>query len=159
MLRRHTHGFTLLEICLAIVIGLLIVTLAVPSIKGVMADQRLKETFERFDALARKAQSRAVSERRTFVLSWEKDAVVLRPLEPGEDDRSAEIEQVTCSEGETFLLDRPVAMEKKPAPEWVFWRSGICEPAIISYEGPEGTWKAEYNALTGRSTFLEKNSR
>jgi len=156
MIRGREQGFTLLEICLAIMIGLLIVSLSVPSIRGVMAEQQLKETFEKFDTLARKAQERAVSERRAFVLVWEEMGVSLRPLEPKEDERGAEVERLGLNEGETLFLDRPVALAKKPNAEWVFWRSGLCEPAIVSYEGPEGKWKVEYNALTGRGTFLEQ---
>lgn len=157
MIRGREQGFTLFEICLAIMIGLLIVSLSVPSIQGVLAEQRLKESFEKFDALVRKAQQRAVSERRTFVIVWEEMGVSVRPLEPKEDEGGTEVERLSLGEGETLFLERPAALMKKPNAEWVFWRSGLCEPAVVAYEGPEGTWKVEYNALTGRGTFLEQD--
>lgn len=156
MIRGREHGFTLFEICLAIIIGLLIVSLSVPSIQGVLGERNLKESFERFDELARKAQQRAVSEQRTFVMIWEEQGVSLRPLEPDEDARGAEVERMTLGEGETLFIERPAALMKKPDAQWAFWRSGLCEPAIVAYEGPAGTWKVEYNALTGRGTFLEQ---
>ena len=51
-----------------------------------------------------------------------------------------------------ITLERPAAMAKNPPPEWIFWHSGICEPAIITYKGPEGAWKAQYDPLTGHGT-------
>lgn len=159
MISGRKNGFTLFEICLAIMIGLLIISLSVPSIQGVMAERDLKESFERFDELARKAQARAVAERRTFVMIWEDQAVSLQPLEPDEEDRGVEVERMTLGEGETLFIERPAALVKKPDAQWAFWRSGLCEPAIVSYEGPTGTWKVEYNALTGRGTFLEQATK
>lgn len=157
MIRGREQGFTLFEICLAIMIGLLIVSLSVPSIRGVVAEQNLKASFEKFDEFVRKAQQRAVSERRTYVLVWEEQGVSLRPLEPKEEERGAEGERLSLNEGETLFIERPAAMVKKPEAQWAFWRSGLCEPVIIAYDGPEGTWKVEYNALTGRGTFLEQD--
>ncbi len=157
MIRGRQHGFTLFEICLAIMIGLLIVSLSVPSIQGVLAEKRLKETYEKFDELVRKAQQRAVSEQRTYVMVWEDMAVSLQPFEPRDDDTGEEVERMTLADDETLFIERPAAMVKTPGAQWAFWRSGLCEPAIISYDGPEGKWRVEYNPLTGRGTFLEQD--
>ncbi|RFC43153.1 MAG: Tfp pilus assembly protein FimT, partial [Verrucomicrobia bacterium] len=39
-------GFTLLEISLAVVIGLMMLSLALPSMRGLFAEQRLRERME-----------------------------------------------------------------------------------------------------------------
>ena len=44
----------------------------------------------------------------------------------------------------------PAAIEEEPPSEWVFWPSGNCEPAVVTYKGPLGAWKANYSPLSGR---------
>ena len=55
---RNRAAFTLLELMLAISITIVVLLVAVPSVRGYVAEQRLRETFEKFDALARKAMRR-----------------------------------------------------------------------------------------------------
>ena len=141
---------------MAVAIALLIVSIAVPSVRGVMQEQELRESFDRFDGLARKAQARAIFERRAYALIWEKDGIVMEPYAPTEEDRQTESERLEFTGDETIEIERPAALAKKPSAEWVFWRSGVCEPAIIHYEGAKGTWKVEYNPLSGRATFLDQ---
>jgi type II secretory pathway pseudopilin PulG len=147
-------GFTLLEICLAIVIGLMVISIAVPSVTSVLRERDLRETFEEFDGLVRQAQSRSVTERRTMLLVWEEDAVTLVPEEQSEDDADAEPVRFAFPKGGAMALERPKALVKEPPPEWPFWRSGVCEPVIVSYKGPQGSWQVAYSALTVRGTFL-----
>jgi hypothetical protein len=52
--------------------------------------------------------------------------------------------------GEAFLLKLPAALAKNSPPEWIFWPSGNCEPAIIGFKGKDGSWTADYSALTAR---------
>jgi prepilin-type N-terminal cleavage/methylation domain-containing protein len=149
------HGFTLLEIMMAIVIGLLLMSIAVPSVTGLMREQKLKRSFEEFDDFVRTAQTRAVSDGHTFVMVWEESGITLDPLEPAAtSDEQKAPEQFSFADGATWTLARPAALMKKPVWEWPFWRSGACEPAIVSYEGPAGTWSAEYNGLTGRGKLV-----
>jgi prepilin-type N-terminal cleavage/methylation domain-containing protein len=148
-------GFTLLEICLAVAISVLLVLIAVPSVRGVMAEQRLHATFDTFDRLVRKAQARSKSERATYALVWKKEAIELVPLDTKEgESASAESEALSRGSGEDYAIERPAALTKNPEPVWTFWRSGVCEPAIISYKGPLGTWRVKYDPLTAHGTFL-----
>lgn len=150
------HGFTLLEICLVIMIVVLLFGLAVPSVQGIFAEQRLKQTFEKFDDFVRHAQMRAVSERRAMVLIWDGEGITVQPDDPKEDDSAADGDYFAFSDG-TFALERPAALEKKPAVEWLFWRSGTCEPAVIHFEGNSGSWSVQYDPLTVHGTFLDKD--
>ena len=150
-------GFTLLEIIIALVIGLMIVMLAVPGIVGLLREQKLKKTFESFDDLARRARERAVTESRGFRIVFGETGATLEPSDPREGDAEEELEHYEIGEKETLTVERPAALVKKPPAEWPFWRSGCCEPVVVSYSGPDGSWKAEYDALTGRGTTVEEN--
>jgi prepilin-type N-terminal cleavage/methylation domain-containing protein len=153
--RSTRHGFTLIEVILAVFLGLMVLMLAVPSISGVVNDNRLKASFEKFDELARRAQEQAVTERRAWLLVWEKEGILLRPEEPTEADEQKEPD-LLYGDDETWQLQLPAALIKEPPAEWVFWPTGTCEPARIIHEGPAGSWTAYYEPLSGRPT-LEKS--
>jgi prepilin-type N-terminal cleavage/methylation domain-containing protein len=146
-------GFTLLEICIAVFIAALLVTLAVPSVSGVLAEQRMKRSFESFDALTRDAQTRSRTERRAFVLAWDKDGIALRPEQPAAPEEEKGVSRIDCAEKETFDLNLPAALIRNPSKEWIFWPTGTCEPATVIYHGPTGEWTASYNPLTARADF------
>lgn len=137
---------------------MMLMLVAVPSIQGMLEAKRLRERMDEFDALVSKAQVRAVSERRTMGLVWRHNAIELVPLDKrsGDDAESAP-ETFTVGEGQEYLIARPAALSDKAPPIWTFWRSGACEPVIITYKGPDGTWKAQYDALTARRTVLEEH--
>ena len=155
----HRHaGFTLLEICLALAIGLMIIALSVPSIAGLLAEQRLKRSFERFDQLASTARVRSVTEQRAYGMVWDREGITLRALERGEENAPAQDSGRLVFEGkETYQLKRPAALLKNPASEWVFWRNGTCEPVQIAFQGAAGSWLVNYDPLTARGTFLRSD--
>jgi len=152
-------GFTLLEIVIALVIALMLVTLAVPGIAGLLRDRDLQQTFEGFDDLVRQAQERAVAEGRGFRIVFGEVAAVLEPSDPRDDDAGAEVAQYPIQDKETLTLERTAALVKKPLAEWPFWRSGCCEPVTVRYTGPAGSWTAEYDPLTVRGTLVETSVR
>ena len=149
-------GFTLLEICLALFVSLLLITLAVPSIASVLAEQRLKRSFDAFDGFVRTAREKSIAEGRTYTMVWTEDGITLRADERRDtDDGAAEPERFVFAEGESLTLERPAALVKKPPPEWVFWRSGLCEEVLVSFAGAAGRWRVRYDPLTAHATFLD----
>ena len=148
------QGFTLLELCLAVMIGLLLMSIGVPSVTGMLREQRLRATFEEFDDFVRAAQSKAIKERRMVVMVWDKEGISLDSPEVSADEANPAAERFAFVEGATWNLQRPAALVKNPVWEWPFWRSGACEPVTVSYESPAGTWSAEYNGLTGRGKVV-----
>ena len=152
-------AFTLLEICLAVAIALLILGLAVPSISSLFAEQKIKESFESFDDLVRKAQRLSVSEQRPFVLIRDISGVVLAPSQPGSEEAGKEWGRMDFQKDEEVDFERPAALSDKPPMEWSFWRSGTCEPVVVTYNGPAGKWIVKYDALTARGTILQLDSR
>lgn len=155
---RARDAFTLLEICLALMIGLLLVMLAVPAVAGVLAEQRLKDSFERFDHLVAEAKQRSVQEQRGWRMVWDKQAIVLVPMARG-DGGLAPGGRLMPALDESFQLQRPAALQNGAPVVWDFWPNGTCEPAVISYAGRAGGWEARYDALTGHAVFNRSETR
>jgi type II secretory pathway pseudopilin PulG len=150
----HRSGFTLLEICLALAIGLMVILLAVPSISGLLAEQRMKKSFERFERMVAAARAQSITAQRASVLVWERSGVTLRAAGTTNSDARLNFEN-----GEEFEIRRPAALTKNPPAEWTFWPNETCEPTIVAYHGPAGRWQVRYDALTARAQFLESSVR
>ena len=147
---QRARGFTLIEIALSIFILLLLLVLAVPSFSGVIANRRLKQSLDEFNNLVRQAQERSVAERRPYLIVWGKNNVVLRPEAFAQDEEAKAKAEFRLNRGSTLRLSLPVALAEKYPAEWIFWPSGACEPAIVRFQGPAGSWTANYSPLTGR---------
>jgi hypothetical protein len=151
--RANSAAFTLFEVCLAVFIALLIILAALPSISGVLADQRAKKLFNQFDDLARDAASRAVTERRPYVLQWDDSGVWLRPLRPANKNEAKGSGRVDFGEKLAPQLQLPAALEKNPPRLWTFWPTGTCEPATIICHIADAPWTATYDPLTEQAAF------
>jgi len=137
-------AFTLLEIC----IGVMIILAAVPSISGVLQDQRAKKRFDQFNDLVSQASFHAVAERRPYILEWDDSGVTLRPLEPKDPGEARGIGRVDFGDKLAPDLQLPGALDKDPPREWTFWPTGTCEPANIVCRIADAPWTASYDALT-----------
>jgi hypothetical protein len=58
-----------------------------------------------------------------------------------------------------YVLELPAALRANPRPEWAFWPTGNCEPAVVRYAGAAGRWTAAYHPLTARPTLAEFSTR
>ena len=151
---RRRDGFTLVELAIAVVIMMVILLLAVPSLTGVLADKRLRRSLDGVNSLVLQAQQRSISERRSYLIVWRDKQFALRPegFLQGEDKKP--VATMGFQKGDSFTLSFPAAIEEEPPSEWVFWPSGNCEPAVVTYRGANGTWKAKYSALTARPELI-----
>jgi type II secretory pathway pseudopilin PulG len=155
-MKRLRAAFTLLELLLACALVAIVLALVIPSFGSLFTSSDAEVTFERFRDFVRSAQDRAMSERRDFILVWEKEGILIEPRVPTADDAEAEVDMFAFGEGATMVLDRPVALEKKPPAAWPIWRSGVCEPVRITYSNKRGgAWTAEFDALTTRPRLIE----
>ena len=147
---QRRDGFTLIEIAIAVVIMMVILTLAVPSVRGVLADRRLRRSLDDVNRLVMRAQERSLSERRPYLIIWREKQFVLRPegFLQGEDQKP--VATINWQKGDAVTLTFPAAIEEEPPSEWIFWPSGNCEPAVVTYRGANGAWRAKYSALTAR---------
>ena len=155
---RSRRAFTLIEIAISVFILLLIVMIAVPSLTGVMADHRLRRSLDDFNNLVRQAQERSVNERRPYLIVWSRNTIFLRPMAVKKDEKEPGV-TLPMRKGDAFLLSLPAALIEGPPPEWVFWPSGNCEPAVINYKGVDGSWTANYSPLTARADLTAYATR
>jgi prepilin-type N-terminal cleavage/methylation domain-containing protein len=147
-------GFTLIEIVMAIAIVMVVLMLAVPSVRGVLADRRLRRSLDDLNNMVRQAQERSMIERRSYLIVWRDKQFALRAegLFRGEDPNPIAI--LNFRKGEAYDLSFPAAIDEDPPPAWIFWPSGNCEPAVVRYKGNDGGWTAKYSALTARAELL-----
>jgi type II secretory pathway pseudopilin PulG len=156
---QRIRAFTLIEIALSIFILLLILVLAVPSLSGVIANRRLKQSLDSFNHLVQQAQERSVTERRAYLIAWGKNSVVLRPEVFAEGEEEKPTAMLGLSKGSWIRVSLPAALTDKPPPEWIFWPSGTCEPATVQFRGPAGTWTANYSPLTAQPELTQYAAR
>ena len=160
-------GFTIIELMVAVMVGLMMLGLAVPSVRGVLEEQRLREKMGSFEDVVRRAASQAASAKREVRLIWFEDGVRAvtdwaapragedagLPQGAGqvaraeEDAGGGETVFYAVGKGESLALVRVAAREEKPLSEWSFWPSGIREPVEVYYEGPLGKWALRFSAL------------
>lgn len=156
---QRLRAFTLIEIALSIFILMLLLMLAVPSLSGVIANRRLKQSLDSFNQLVRQAQERSVTERRAYLIVWGKSSVVLKPEIFTKDEEEKATSVLRLPKGSWIKISLPAALIGKPPAEWIFWPSGTCEPARVQFRGPAGTWTADYSPLTAQPELTQYAAR
>src|SRR6267378_2845752 len=153
------RGFTLIEIVIAVFILMLLLMLAVPSMNGVLADKRLRRSLNGFNDLVRQAQERSVAEHRAYLIVWGDKDVALRPEAFAKGEEARPTADVALARGDVLKLTLPAALTRNPPAEWIFWPSGTCEPAVVQFSGRDGSWTANYSALTARPELTNYTAR
>jgi len=151
---RHQRGFTLVEIVISIFILLLLVLLAVPSLNGVLADKRLHRSLDRFNDLVRQAHERSLAEHRAYLIVWNDTFISLQPAAFLKTEEHQPIDTIPITRHDRWSLELPAALMKKVPAQWIFWESGACEPARIKFASNDGSWTAEYSALSGLGELI-----
>ena len=147
---RYRAGFTLIEMAIAIVIAIVLLSLAVPSVSGVLADRRLRRSLDGLNGLVRQAQERSVSERRSYLIVLRDKKFALRAEGLLKGEAAGAVATLPWRKGESYRLFFPAAIDEDPPAAWIFWSTGTCEPAVVTYQGPDGSWTAKFSALTAR---------
>jgi prepilin-type N-terminal cleavage/methylation domain-containing protein len=153
------RGFTLIEIVIAVFILVMMLLLAVPSLTGVLADKRLRRSLDRFNALVHQAQERSATEHRAYLIVWGDKAIALRPEIFAKGEEARPKADFALARGDVLKLSLPAALTRNPPGEWIFWPSGTCEPAVVQFIGRDGTWTANYSALTVRPELTNYAAR
>jgi prepilin-type N-terminal cleavage/methylation domain-containing protein len=156
---RHCHAFTLIEIVIVVFILLLLLMLAVPSLTGVLADRRLRRSLDGFNNLVNQARERSVAEHRAYLLVVKMKTIEVRPEVFVKGDESTPTAQLQLARTDGVKLTLPAALTKDPPAEWIFWPSGTCEPAAVQFISRDGTWTANYSALSARPQLTKYAAR
>src|SRR5436190_10797331 len=104
--------------------------LAVPSLTGVLSDRRLRQSVDAFNNIVNKAHERSLTEHRPYLVILGPKGIEVRPEVTTKEDDPAPVAQLSLTAGEAVAMKLPAALTKDPPPEWIFWPSGNCEPAI-----------------------------
>jgi hypothetical protein len=153
----HRAAFTLLEMCLSLAIGMVLILLGVPSVVGVLAERRLHDSYARFEQLANTARIRSSLEHRPYLLLWDRHGIVMEAVSRG-DAKAKGGDRLDLAEGEVCQVERIAALVSPAPPEWTFWPNGTCEPVVISYRGPAGQWRVRFDAFSAHGTFLQSET-
>lgn len=151
----RSRGFTLIEVVLAVFILMLLLMVAVPSLTGVLADRRLRASLDRFNRLVAQAREHSVTEHRPYLMVIGAHGIDVRPEVVTKDDDPAPVAELPLQNREVVKLTFPAALRKNPPPEWIFWPSGACEPAVVQFITGNGSWSATYSPLTAHADLLK----
>ena len=133
---RLRSAFTLLEVCIAMGIGALMIGVAVMGVSGVREEHQLREAASAIETQVRQSLLEAISQQRPVRISLGPDAENAVPLR-----------------AEGFLSIRRYGetrfREPKRGEVWEFSPSGICEPIDLRILAPGGSIELGFDPLTG----------
>src|SRR5438132_5316878 len=118
---RRQRGFSLVEIIIAVFILLLLLTLAVPSLNGVLADKRLHRSLDRVNELVRQTHERSLAEHRAYLIVWNDAFITLQPAAFLKTEPHEPIDTMPIARHEKLQLQLPASLPKKMPAEWIFW--------------------------------------
>jgi type II secretory pathway pseudopilin PulG len=124
-------GFTLLEVCIALTIAMLILGVSVMGISGVQDEQRLRESAAEIEASAREALLEAIAHHRVVHLGLDGQIA-------GSMGGSVEVKR----HGEQGFR------APKTGEIWEFSPSGVCEPIEVRISSPAGIIEMGFDPLT-----------
>src|ERR1700730_14541409 len=136
------RGFTLIEIVIAVFIMML-----------------LRRSLNGFNDLVHQAQERSVAEHRAYLIVWGDKNIALRPEAFAKGEEARPTANLALTRGVVLKLTLPAAVTRNPPGEWIFWPSGTCEPAVVQFNGRDGSWTANYSALTARPELTNYAAR
>lgn len=151
-------GFTLIELMVVVVLLVTMMLLAIPSIDGLFQEQALQARLDDAHRLVQRARWQAIEQRAPVRLMLdEKSLRISAPLNAEEASEAASLQfgagQFPLNEGDKLSLEKPFAPQPSDS-SWTFWPSGNCEPVILRYQGPEGSWTVRYDPLSAEYQLL-----
>ncbi|MDB6140815.1 MAG: Prepilin-type N-terminal cleavage/methylation protein [Verrucomicrobiaceae bacterium] len=131
VLQKSLPGFTLIEVCIAMTIAMLILGVAVLGISGVQDEQKLRESASQIESTARDSLLKAVAEHR-----------------PVQVDIAGGIQG---AEGRVEVRRYGEKSFRKPdsGEFWEFSPTGVCEPIELRVTNGSGIIEMGFDPLTG----------
>jgi type II secretory pathway pseudopilin PulG len=125
-----TFAFTLLEVCIAMTIGILILGVAVMSVTGLQGEQQLKEVASSIESTARNSLLKAIAEHRPIQLALAGGI--------GGADGNVEVKR----------YGEPSFRKATRDEMWEFDPTGVCEPIELRITSANGTIELGFDPLT-----------
>ena len=134
--RPITRAFTLLEVCIAMGIGALMIGVAVMGVSGVQAEHALRKTASGIETQVRQSLLQAISDQRTVLIAL-----------------GSGVQEATPLNTEGLLTIRRYGEKRYREPKrgeiWEFSPTGIFEPIDLRILAPGGTIELGFDPLTG----------
>lgn len=127
----HAAGFTLIEVCIAMTIAMLILGVAVLGISGVQDEQKLRESAAQIESTARDSLLKAVAEHRPVQID----------IAGGIQGANGNVEVRRYGEKSFRKPDQ--------GEFWEFSPTGVCEPIEIRVTSSNGVIEMGFDPLTG----------
>jgi hypothetical protein len=102
----------------------------------------------------RQAHERSLAEHRAYLIVWNDVQISLQPAAFLKTEPHEPIDTMPIARQEKWRLELPAALSKKVPAEWIFWESGVCEPARIRFASDDGSWTTEYSPLSGLGEII-----
>jgi prepilin-type N-terminal cleavage/methylation domain-containing protein len=180
---RRTHGFTLLEIVIVLVLAALIVGGSLAYMVVSDDERALNRSSVEVEALAKRARTLAALQQRPYALEFYDQTVSLMPLaeamlEPRDREKAAEM-QAAMADGQEAPAFAPIHMswtveddlrmsvrrwasedwlpvDSKNRHVWRFDPEGFCEPVGVRFALERSWLEAEFHPLTAAIRDLSK---
>lgn len=149
---RSAHGFTLLELGIAMFIILLLVGTAIPAISSMIAENRLRQSAKELQLYAMTARRQAMLENRVYEIVLTEKGFVLGPY-LAEENKGAAVNSYNLPTDARYTLQRLGDKEFHP-PEgapWLFQPDGLCEPIRARFQREKSWMEFEFNPLTAKA--------
>lgn len=150
------RGFTLLEICLVILIIALIMGALIPMFGGSMENEGLRRTAAEFEKAARTARAMALGSGYAAELRMDKKQFQLHAFRPSTGNGTAPelVEESFPLRGASAWQIRTWLKPRWRTPNeehWVFQPSGLVEPLTVRFMRGEAYVELAFNPLTGET--------
>ena len=107
----------------------------------------------------RQAHEHSLAEHRAYLIVWNDTYISLQPAAFLKTEEHQPIDTIPITRHDRWSLELPAALMKKVPAEWVFWESGVCEPARVRFASTDGSWTTEYSPLSGLGELIRYGSR
>ena len=139
---KTSAGFTLVEVCVAMAIGLLVLGVATLGISGVRAEHELQRTAAQVETLVRQTLRDALVTQRPLWLGLYGDGLSSLSDVADKEEVFLDGKLLVCRAGEKSYR----APEKDEA--WLFSAGGLCEPMSLRIECEKGNIEIDFDPLT-----------
>jgi type II secretory pathway pseudopilin PulG len=144
-------GFTLLELCIVLVVVTLLFAVGMPYTARLMREDEFEQPIRELQDFAKEARIRAMTEGRPYEVWLLNDRYVLRVWQK-ENGFGDEVRSYALPPGITYAIKRDSEEDFSPETEarWAFMPNGLCEPLTFLFQKGKDWNKFRVDPLTAR---------